>query len=118
MVQQLPGISLVKSPWEGHLGKGSSAFSAGEAGGGQEMVGKLGCTHSSEQGTKQPLAGLSTSGHPCPRTQHLCFCPQGRWLNAEYVSVRRLPKAISLRTGRLVTSSASGGSALQQRCGS
>ena len=45
MVQQLPGISVVKSPcaaWEGRLGKGSGGFCAGEAGGGRSRPGSWG----------------------------------------------------------------------------
>jgi len=87
MVQQLPGISVVKSPcaaWEGRLGKGSGGFCAGEAGGGAGAAQGAGawaqrCQPGSELGTVQPrrLAGswLSAPAQPSPSAQHLCTLP-------------------------------------------
>lgn len=118
MVQQLPGISVVKSPcaaWEGRLGKDSGGFCAGQAGGEQELPGELRGGHgsgslarSSASCSRPSWQGLSASGH-LPWALSIstpCFFPQGKWLNAKCVYVKILPKAVSLKTGHLPFSSA------------
>lgn len=129
MLQQLPGISVVKSPcaaWEGCLGKGSGGFGAGEAGGGQDPPGQARCGHGSGS-LAQSRARRSRPGRQRPgqalrtaqpgRSASLCpaFLPRGKWSNARYGFAEMLPKAVTLEAGRLVTSGA--GPALRQRCG-